>query len=211
MVGRSGCPKAKRVSGRKHTCWKPCPPGCTEHHGKCPQFCEPGCTRHAKACPQRKGGWTFTRPKGNRRRTVPIPVQLIAPLRQHFADQAAGREAAGAAWQDWDLVWCEPDGRPIDPHDDWDQWKALLAEAGIAKNARLHDARHTSGTLLEMSRIASDATFRGKREDGAVTDGGHAQSTAASSSRARKRRSAPRVKAGLQQMPRCCSWFCCVR
>jgi site-specific recombinase XerD len=50
-------------------------------------------------------------------------------------------------------VWCEPDGRPIDPHDDWDQWKALLAEAGIAKNARLHDARHTSGTLLGEQHV----------------------------------------------------------
>ena len=98
-------------------------------------------------------GWKFTRPKGNRRRTVPIPVQLVAPLRQHFADQDAEREAAGAAWQGWDLVWCEPDGRPIDPHDDWDQWKALLAEAGIAKNARLHDARHTSGTLLGEQHV----------------------------------------------------------
>jgi integrase len=148
-----GCPKAKRVSGRKHICWKPCPPGCTEHRGSCPRFCEPGCIRHAKACPQRKGGWKFTRPKGNRRRSVPIPVQLIAPLRQHFADQDAERDAAGVAWQDWDLVWCEPGGRPIDPHDDWDLWKALLAEAGIAKNARLHDARHTSGTLLGEQHV----------------------------------------------------------
>src|SRR5215469_4687384 len=43
---------------------------------------------------------------------------------------------------------CRPDGRPIDTHDDWEEWKALLAEAGITKNARLHDARHTAGTLL---------------------------------------------------------------
>ncbi len=97
-------PKARRVSGCKHICWKPCPPGCTEHRGSCPRFCEPGCTRHAKACPQRKGGWKFTRPKGNRRRTVPIPVQLIAPLRQHFEDQDAEREAADrigrALWPD---------------------------------------------------------------------------------------------------------------
>jgi site-specific recombinase XerD len=70
------------------------------------------------------------------------------PLRAHFANQAAERKAAGDTWQDWDLVWCRPDGRPIDAHDDWEEWKALLAEAGIVKNARLHDARHTCGTLL---------------------------------------------------------------
>jgi len=108
------CPKAKRTCGRKHICWQPCPPGCTEHGGKCPQFCPPGCTRHAKACPQRKGGWKFTRPKGKRKRSVPIPAQLVSPLRKHFEDQDAEKQAAGDRWQDWDLVWCDPTvGRSI--------------------------------------------------------------------------------------------------
>jgi integrase len=147
------CPKAKRASGRKHICRKPCPRGCAEHGGKCPQFCTPDCTRHAKSCPQRKGGWKFSRPKGKRRRAVPIPVQLVPSLREHFEAQDAERNAAGDAWQDWDLVWCMPDGRPIDPHDDWDEWKALLAEAGIKKDARLHDARHTCGTLLGEQHV----------------------------------------------------------
>lgn len=143
-----GCLKAKRTSGRKHVCRRLCPPGCTEHVGKCPKFCAPDCTRHAKACPKRKGGWKFTRPKGKRKRPVPIPVQLIPPLRAHLEHQAAEREAAGDTWQDWGLVWCKPDGRPIDPHDDWEERKALLVESGITKDARLHDARHTCGTLL---------------------------------------------------------------
>jgi hypothetical protein len=46
-----------------------------------------------------------------------------------------------------------PDGRPIDPHDDWEEWKALLAEASIMKDARLHDARHTCGTLLGEQHV----------------------------------------------------------
>jgi Phage integrase family len=142
------CPKAKRKSGRKHVCRKPCPPRCDRHNGKCPEFCAPDCAGHAKACPQRKGGWKFTRPKGKRKRTAPIPPQLIPPLRAHLAAQDAGRKAAGDDWQGWDLVWCMPDGRPIDPHDDWDEWKELLAEANVTKDARLHDARHTCGTLL---------------------------------------------------------------
>jgi site-specific recombinase XerD len=62
--------------------------------------------------------------------------------------KVAEREAAGAAWEDWDLVWCQPNGRPADPHVDWEGWKALLKGAGITKDARLHDARHTCGTLL---------------------------------------------------------------
>jgi len=32
-------------------------------------------------------------------------------------DRAPGQEL------DLDLVWCQPDGRPIDPHDDWADWK----------------------------------------------------------------------------------------
>ena len=69
-------------------------------------------------------------------------------LREHLEDQDAERAAAGSAWEEWDLVWCQPNGRPADPHVDWEEWKALLKEAGITKDARLHDARHTCGTLL---------------------------------------------------------------
>jgi integrase len=147
------CPKAKRTAGRKHFCLRLCPSGCTSHGGKCPAFCASDCARHASSCPQRKGGWIFVRPKGKRKRAVPIPPELVAPFRKHFEDQDAERAAAGEAWNDWVLVWCGPDGRPIDPHDDWEEWKALLAEAGIAKDPRLHDARHTAGTLLGEQHV----------------------------------------------------------
>lgn len=142
-----GCVKAKRRSGRKHYCRKACPQGCTAHSGKCPTFCAPDCAGHAKACPMRIGGIKFTRPKGKRKRVIPLPAQLIPPLRVHKAAQEAEQKAAGGTWSEWDLVWCQPNGRPIDTHDDWDEWKALLREAGI-KDVRLHDARHTAGTLL---------------------------------------------------------------
>jgi integrase len=142
-----GCAKAKRKSGRKHHCRKPCPSGCSQHNGKCPKFCPPDCTGHAKACPNRIGGIKFARPKGRRKRAIPLPAQLIPPLRAHLEAQKAERKAAGDAWQEWDLVWCQANGRPIDTHDDWDEWKALLSEAEI-KDVRLHDARHTAGTLL---------------------------------------------------------------
>ena len=95
----------------------------------------------------------FVRPKGNRKRAVPIPIELIEPLREHLTNQDAQRHAAGDAWEDRDVVWCGPEGQPIDPHDDWEEWKALLAEAGITKDARLHDARHTAGTLLGEQHV----------------------------------------------------------
>ncbi|WP_374058816.1 tyrosine-type recombinase/integrase [Planomonospora sp. ID67723] len=62
-------------------------------------------------------------------------------------------EAAGDKWQDWDLVWCMPDGSPIDAGDDWDEWKEILELAEIDKDARVHDARHTAATLLLEQRV----------------------------------------------------------
>jgi integrase len=147
------CPKAKRTAGRKHLCITQCPPECNAHSGRCPQLCTSNCTGHAASCPQRQGGWMFVRPKGKRKRAVPIPPELVEPLRQHLTDQGAERQAAADTWEDWDLVWCGPHGQPLDPHGDWEEWKALLAEAGIAKDARLHDARHTAGTLLGEQHV----------------------------------------------------------
>ncbi|WP_180903824.1 tyrosine-type recombinase/integrase [Nonomuraea indica] len=93
------------------------------------------------------GGWTFVKPKGKGKRTIALPPPLIALLRLHREAQQAEREAAGETRQDWDLVWCMPDGSPIDTGD-WDEWKEILKEADIDKDARVHDARHTAATLL---------------------------------------------------------------
>jgi integrase len=38
-------------------------------------------------------------------------------------------------------------GRPMERSEDYKAWKALLKRAGV-RDARLHDARHTAGTLL---------------------------------------------------------------
>ncbi|MFJ5836745.1 tyrosine-type recombinase/integrase [Streptomyces shenzhenensis] len=46
------------------------------------------------------------------------------------------------------MVFSRPDGRPLDPRQDWEEFKELLAEAGI-DDRRLYDgSRHTAGTIL---------------------------------------------------------------
>ena len=50
------------------------------------------------------------------------------------------------------LVFCQPDGRPLDPRGDLRQWKRLLAKAGV-RDARLHDARHTAATMLLVQGV----------------------------------------------------------
>jgi len=39
------------------------------------------------------------------------------------------------------------DGRPIPRDDDWRDWKDLL-KAALVRDVRVHDGRHTAGTLL---------------------------------------------------------------
>ncbi|GGO60688.1 tyrosine-type recombinase/integrase [Nonomuraea cavernae] len=112
------------------------------------QFCAPDWTKHAPSCPVRVGGWIFVKPKGKSKRTVMIPPPLIPLLKLHQEAQQSERQAAGEAWQDYDLVWCNPDGRPIDAGQDWDEWKGLLRLAEVDEDARVHDARHTAATLL---------------------------------------------------------------
>ncbi|MFB9489266.1 tyrosine-type recombinase/integrase [Nonomuraea dietziae] len=90
----------------------------------------------------------FVKPKGKGKRSTALPLPLVELLKLHRAAQEAEKIVAGERWQDWDLVWCMPDGSPIDAGDDWDEWKAILKEAEIDKDARVHDARHTAATLL---------------------------------------------------------------
>jgi integrase len=55
-------------------------------------------------------------------------------------------------------MFTQPNGKPIDPRDDHDEWKALLADAGV-RDARLHDARHTAATVLLLLGVPERAVM----------------------------------------------------
>jgi integrase len=165
---RHGCDDPAACASGRHR--RPCPPECEKHRHhdgcavdcrkrghRCPEVkqpCPDGCAGHARECPQREGGgWHFTRRKGVKpgkgmaKLVLALPTPLAEDLRAHRKAQLAERLAAGGAWQDWDLVFCQANGMPIPPEDDWDDWRAVLKAAGV-REARVHDARHTAGTLL---------------------------------------------------------------
>lgn len=152
LTWRHGC-KDPHGCGAKFHRFEPCPPGCAIHKGYkrgCPKPCLKDCVSHARACPDRKnGGLVFTRPKTKKsRNAVPIPPPFIPYLREHKTQQETARDAAGDTWQEHHLVFTRPDGRPLDPRQDWEEFKELLAEAGI-DDRRLYDgSRHTAGTIL---------------------------------------------------------------
>jgi integrase len=146
----------------RHGCADPHACGKSRHRPSCP----PDCIGHARSCPQRTGGGLrLTELKSDKSvraialspqtelksdksvRAIALSPQLVTDLRAHRAAQLEERMIAGPAWHDGDFVWCQPNGRPIGAHADWDEWKALLKAAGI-RDARVHDARHTAATLL---------------------------------------------------------------
>jgi len=76
-----------------------------------------------------------------------LPAELVPALKAHRKAQLQERLAAGDGWHDHDLVFCRTDGLPIARNEDWRDWKDLLKAAGV-RDARVHDGRHTAGTLL---------------------------------------------------------------
>lgn len=90
------------------------------------------------------------------RRHIVMPPELLAQIKRHRADQLQARMKAGTHWQDGPdggYVFCQENGKPIDPRADWQAWKDLLALAGV-QDYRLHDARHTAATLLLAQGVA---------------------------------------------------------
>jgi integrase len=105
--------------------------------------------RIRQALQRRPGvGLVMVQPKSRAgRRTISIPARLVKDLKVHRADQNAERLAAGSEWREHDLVFCQPNGSPIDPTVDHRAGRSLLVNAGV-RQVRLHDARHTAASLL---------------------------------------------------------------
>jgi integrase len=129
---------------------------CRLHQRPCPPPCQTGCTRHASRCPQRTGGGlvltrpkTWLEPEDDEAATdvVALPATLIRKLRAHRKRQEKVKESLGDLYEDHDLVFCQPGGRPIDPRDDLEDWHRILAAAGLPRSGT-HVARHTAATML---------------------------------------------------------------
>lgn len=82
------------------------------------------------------------------RRLVKMPAELAQELRKWRIRQLEERLHFGSEYVDYDLVFCQPNGRPLD-HGSTDRWsfKPLLKEINLT-GVRFHDLRHSSATLL---------------------------------------------------------------
>ena len=139
---------------------KSCKTECKRHKRACPPPCSPTCTSHARWCPRRHGGGLVEADVKSRagRRGIVMPDQLYELLVLHRASQDQEREHAGDLWQEGGWMFSQSNGRPIDPRRDMQDWKDLLAEAGV-REARLHDARHTAATVLLLLGVPERAAM----------------------------------------------------
>jgi integrase len=80
-------------------------------------------------------------------RTLRLDKETLDSLKQHRVAQNAIRLRKGELWQDNNLLFPGALGQPSDSGTDHRQWCRALASANLPIK-RLHDARHTAGTLL---------------------------------------------------------------
>ncbi|MGH3501572.1 MAG: tyrosine-type recombinase/integrase [Nocardioidaceae bacterium] len=74
-------------------------------------------------------------------------AQLIEVLRRHRARQAEERVAAGALWQDRDLIFPSAVGTPLDPDNFSHVFSRLCERAGIGR-WHPHELRHSGASLM---------------------------------------------------------------
>jgi len=98
------------------------------------------------------------------RRTVVLPRFAVRHLQEHKKRQDAERLPLWDAWREHGPVFASTIGTPIEPRNVNRRWDELRRKAGLDW-LRLHDLRHGYATFLQGRGVASDATFREKRQD----------------------------------------------
>lgn len=90
--------------------------------------------------------------KSGKTRVIDLDAATVAALRDHRRQQLKDRLAWEGAWEDHDLVFCQENGSPIHPEQWTRTFKRHAAAAGLPA-IRLHDLRHTHGSLLVASGV----------------------------------------------------------
>ena len=109
--------------------------------------------RRALQRQSRGAGLVFVEPKSSRaRRSVPLPGETVATLKGQRMALLRERKEAADAWQENDLVFPSPVGRPRDMAYLTHTFHRGLQRAGLAR-MRIHDLRHTAATHLLNNQV----------------------------------------------------------
>ncbi|MEE2058930.1 tyrosine-type recombinase/integrase [Rhodococcus artemisiae] len=92
-------------------------------------------------------------PKSDRSgRTLPLTPALKDALKRARKRQAEEKLALGEAYDAGIHVVCDPAGQPFHPDTISDYWRSMCKTAKVSE-IRLHDARHTCGTLMHLQGV----------------------------------------------------------
>lgn len=104
----------------------------------------------------RGGGWQWQEPKTkNSNRRVVFPGWLATMLSEHRKKQLERKLKAGPRWTDNDLVFCTKYGAPILHCALTEEFKSVLAAAGLPKSVRQYDLRHSFVTTSLIAGVDS--------------------------------------------------------
>jgi integrase len=83
------------------------------------------------------------------RRTLPLPDRMVTVLRATKRLQTEDRVKLGPSYQGTGYVVVNEAGEALSPHALTSRWERMLTAAGV-RHVRLHDARHTCGTMMHL-------------------------------------------------------------
>lgn len=97
-------------------------------------------------------GYRFPKPKQKSIRDIPMPLPLNAILRQVRKEQERLKEIYKDKYEDNNLVFCTPDGRPLNRSLISRNLSRTLKEHGF-KHVRFHALRHTFATMARAAGV----------------------------------------------------------
>src|SRR5262249_51532263 len=117
---------------------------------------ERGSVRICRNVVRLRGAWEFDTKKTDAGiRSFTLPASFMAWLKEHRQAQLEQRMRLGRDWADYDLVFPNEVGDPLQPNVYRALWKRVLTRAGMTGDRakmRPYDARHTVATLLLLQR-----------------------------------------------------------
>jgi integrase len=95
-----------------------------------------------------RSGRIFEAPKSGKGRSIRLTRRVTEALRSHRKRQLEEKLRVGSLWQENGLVFPSQAGTPLGARNLVRSYKLRLERAGLSKDFRFHDLRHTCATLL---------------------------------------------------------------